>query len=304
MPTYNSSPYLQEAIESVLKQRYTDYEFIIVDNCSTDDTVDIINRYAASDRRIQLSVNSSNIGPVNNLNVCLQKSQGEYIKYLLSDDVLSSDVALERMVSILDADDDISLVATARSIIDQHSNIIKISSEYKEKIGYAGTEIIQDCLVEQKNKIGDPSGVMFRRKHAIRGFNGKYRQAVDLEMWFHILEQGNFAYIHEPLCSFREHPDQQTKKNISNRISLIDEPFLLLQTYAAKPYLAVSRVRREFMLYTPVYSIWKMYKKKMISKGLLVDKIKAHYSLTKFIVLYPLFKAYRVYYKISQERFA
>ena len=292
MPNYNFAQYLPEAIESVLRQSYTDYEFIIIDNCSTDNSADIIKRYAESDSRIRFSINRSNIGLVNNMNLCLEQAQGDYIKFLFSDDMLASDQAVKRMVCELDSDHEVALVATSRYLIDDISNIKKVLSEYRGETKYTGTRIIQDCLIEQKNKIGEPSVVMFRKENTARGFDGRYRQAVDLEMWFHILEQGKFIYLNEPLCAFREHPGQQTHVNISD-VSVIEEPFLLLRDYANKPYVRVSRFTREYMLYVPVYSIWKLYKKKRITKRDAITKIKEHYNYHKFILYYPLFKAYK-----------
>ncbi len=292
MPTYNFDRYLPEAIESVLKQSYGDFEFIIIDDCSKDNSVEVIKRYAEKDKRIIFKVNEDNLGMVNNWNLSLKYAQGEYIKFLFGDDVLVSDKALERMVLVLDTKDDIALVATARNVIDDRSVIRQVLSEYKGSIGYVGTDIIQDCLVEQKNKIGEPSVVMFRRKHASRGFDGRYRQAVDLEMWFHILEQGNFAYIDEPLCSFRSHPNQQTQINIAQRV-LSDEAFQLLEDYANKPYINLSPVKREYMRYVPVYAVWKQYKKKQITLQSALDKIRKHYNILKFIIFYPVFKVYK-----------
>lgn len=290
MPNYNLAPYLPEAIESALKQSYTDFEFIIIDNCSTDNSRDIIQRYAESDPRIRFSVNDHNVGMVNNLNLCLQHAKGDYIKYLLSDDLFASPKALEKMVSVLDANKDIALVATARNVIDDRSVIRQVLSEYKGSTCYVGTDIIQECLLEQKNKIGEPSVVLFRKKHADRGFDSRYRQAVDLEMWFYVLEQGNFAYLDEPLCSFRSHPKQQTHVNISQRV-VSDEAFKLLEDYANKPYVDLSKFKREYMLYVPVYAVWKQYKKKQISRQEALSKIKKHYTVFKFILFYPVFKA-------------
>ncbi len=135
MPNYNFAQYLPEAIESVLRQSYSDFEFVIIDNCSTDNSVEVIQRYAGKDARIKLNVNKQNIGLVNNLNLCLQKARGDYIKFLFSDDLLASENALEQMVTVLDAHEGISLVASARNVIDYQSSILKIWSEYKGKIG-------------------------------------------------------------------------------------------------------------------------------------------------------------------------
>ncbi len=291
MPNYNFARYLPDAIESVLKQSYTDFEFIIVDNCSTDDSAKIVRRYAGKDARIRLTTNDRNVGPVNNLNLCLQKVRAEYVKFLFSDDMLATDNALERMVSVLDDHQQVALVASARNVIDSCSNVIQKWSQYKGMIGYPGCKIIQDCLIEQKNKIGEPTAVLFRKRHAERGFDVRYRQAVDLEMWFHILEQGDFAYIDEPLCSFRQHDKQQTHMNTNElNMSLINEPFLLLQDYADKPYVQLSKLTREYMKYVPAYGIWKLYKKKKISKREAIEKIKEYYNIAKFVLFYPFFK--------------
>ncbi len=299
MPTYNFAQYLPEAIESVLKQSYGDYEFLIIDDCSHDDSAEVIRKYAQNDRRIIFSINDHNRGMVDNWNLCLESARGEYIKFLFGDDALFSDNALERMVSVLDAHKEVSLVASARYVIDDQSNIIEIWREYRAKVGYPGAKIIRDCLIEQKNKIGEPSAVMFRKKHAGRGFDARYRQAVDLEMWLHILEQGNFAYIDEPLCSFRRHAKQQTNVNIRGaNVSLVDESFSLLRQYAKKPYIKLPRLIREYMQYVPVYSIWKLYKNERISRQGALDKIKERYSLSKFVCYYPFFKTYKFFARL------
>ena len=302
MPTYNFARYLPEAIESVLKQSYADYEFLIIDDCSQDDSAEVIARYARQDTRIIASINTSNVGMVNNWNLCLQRARGEYIKFLFGDDLLSSDDALKKMVSILDAHKEIALVASARNVIDEQSDIIKIWSEYRRKIGYPGAKIIRDCLIEQKNKIGEPSVVLFRRKQAIRGFDARYRQAVDLEMWFHLLEQGNFAYLDEPLCSFRWHPQQQTNVNVrGTNVSLVEEAFLLLQSYADKPYIKMPLLIREYMQYVPVYSIWKLYKNDRISRAAAIAKIRERYNLSKFVSYYPFYKTYKFIARIVKS---
>jgi glycosyltransferase involved in cell wall biosynthesis len=292
IPTYNHSCFLPETIESVLKQSYGDYELLIIDDCSTDHTRDIIEKYANQDKRIISLINPVNRGMVKNWNLCLQIARGEYIKFLFDDDVFYSDKALEIMVSKLDGSADISLVSTARNIIDQKSCIIDVISEYKHKNGCKGTDIIQDCLIEQKNKIGEPSAVIFRKKHTERGFNERYRQIVDLEMWFHILELGRFVYIDNPLVSFRIHPAQQTRINMEHT-DLCIESFQLLQDYGSKPYLQLSAIEREYMRFVPVYSIWKLHKKGKISHKAALDEIKRKYSIHKFIILFPFYRFYK-----------
>lgn len=293
MPNYNHSLFLPEAIESVISQSYSDYEFIIIDNCSTDRSVEVIEKYSQQDRRISYKVNKSNIGPVENINLCLTYAKGDYIKYLFSDDAFVSNRAVEEMVSVLNVCNNVSLVASKRNVIDDKSNIIKVTPSYRRAGECPGIRIINDCLIEQRNMIGEPSAVMFRRKHAIRGFDTRYRQIVDLEMWFHLLEQGDFFYIDKPLCSFRSHPNQQTQINIAQR-ALSDEAFQLLEDYANKPYIHLSSIKREYMFFVPVYAVWKQYKKNEITMRCALDKIKKHYRIFHFFLFYPVFKIYRL----------
>jgi hypothetical protein len=164
-----------------------------------------------------------------------------------------------------------------------------------------GTEIIKDSLFSQRNKIGEPSVVMFRRRFAKRGFNEKYNQNVDWEMWFHILEQGNFAYIDEPLCSFRTHLLQQTSLNREKQIHLI-EPFYLLRDYAQKPYVDFLMFKKAYVLYLPAYEIWREFKKfRRISLLAAIRKIHRHYNLFKFIAIYPIFKIYKTTMSIMRR---
>src|SRR5687768_14893088 len=85
IPTYNYARYLDEAIQSAIRQTFTDFEIIIVDNNSTDNTAEVISKYL-TDPRIRYYRNKSNIGLINNFNRCLELATGQYIKFLLADD--------------------------------------------------------------------------------------------------------------------------------------------------------------------------------------------------------------------------
>lgn len=296
IPTYNYARFLPEAIDSVLRQTFTDYEILIIDDCSTDNTDEIVRRYADRDRRIRFKVNPANIGMVNNWNLCLFEARGEYIKPVFSDDLLSSPNALQKMVSLLDSDPNISLVGSARNIIDAESKIIKILSHFKKDTILPGETVINRCLSEQKNLIGEPTVVMFRKKDAERGFKPYYKQIVDLEMWFHLLEKGKFAHIHEPLCAFRIHADQQTVKS-SKSLSAVEDSFHLYEEYINKPYINVCTFHKKYIQYDNVYRIWKLYTTNNLSKTLAVKEIDSRYGYAKFLAWYPLYKIYKPFLK-------
>src|SRR5471032_2980636 len=97
IPTYNYARFLPEAIESILAQDFQDFELLISDDCSTDNSAEVIARYAAQDKRIRFQIHSANLGMVQNWNWCLSQARGEFIKYVFGDDKLASPTAITQM---------------------------------------------------------------------------------------------------------------------------------------------------------------------------------------------------------------
>ena len=114
VPTYNYAHYIGEAIESALNQTYTDFELIIVDDQSKDNTDEVVARYL-SDSRVSYYKNKVNLGLAANFNEALKYAKGEYIKYLLADDLLHPTL-LEKMVPVMDKYPDVSLVTSRRDM--------------------------------------------------------------------------------------------------------------------------------------------------------------------------------------------
>lgn len=108
MSVYNESEYIAEAIESILKQTYKKFEFIIVDDCSTDETPEIIKHYAESDNRIIFVQNETNLGLTQNLNKALNISNGAYIARMDGDDI-SLPERFERQIEFLNEHKEIML---------------------------------------------------------------------------------------------------------------------------------------------------------------------------------------------------
>lgn len=213
IPTYNYARYLPEAIESVLAQDWTDLELIISDDRSNDGSAEVVERYAAKDSRIRFTVQPANLGMVPNWNWCLSQARGEYIKFLFGDDRLGSPRALRQLHDLLQAHPDAALAASARSILRHDSSSAGIWDEFQSAGRHQGNTVLVRCLTEARNLIGEPSVTLFRRSQAGRGFDVRYKQLVDLEFWFHLLEQGDFVYTPEPLCCFRHHALQQSEKH-------------------------------------------------------------------------------------------
>jgi glycosyltransferase involved in cell wall biosynthesis len=253
MPTYNYASYLPEAIASVLAQDFQDFELLIVDDCSSDDTAGAVKPFCDRDTRVRFAVNPSNLGMVNNWKKCLDQARGRHIKFLFGDDKLSDPRALGKLLALLRDNPSATLAASARTILDEKSNVIEIVRPLRDGC-HNGRKIIAECLNENANLIGEPSAVMFRKKDAEKNFDPKHRQIVDLEMWFHLLENGDLACTREPLCAFRRHARQQSALNDASGLTR-QEHALFFVNYAMKEWLpakskfsalyALRRLRRK-----------------------------------------------------------
>jgi glycosyltransferase involved in cell wall biosynthesis len=124
MPVYHGEPFLEEAINSILAQTFEDFELIISDNASTDETENICKEYAAKDRRILYYRNKENIGAAKNYNRVFNLSKGKYFKWAAHDDVCAP-TFLERCVEALEKNARIVLSYPKTIIIDSHGNHVK-----------------------------------------------------------------------------------------------------------------------------------------------------------------------------------
>lgn len=297
IPSYNCAPFIGAAIESVLEQRYTDFELLIIDDCSTDASCEVIAGFLERDPRIVFLRNERNLGMVANWNRCIELARGEYIHYMFADDLFASPDCLQKMAAVLDADPGVSLVVSARNIIDEESRIKRVASHFRDGTVAAGARVIRRCLFEARNLIGEPSVVMFRKTQALRGFHPGYAQLVDLEMWFHLLEQGRFAYLGKPLASFRDHPGQQTKANM-RRMLHIDESIHLLRDFAGKPYNGFGTFTVWYLNYSQGYRIWKLHRQGLISRELAEERIGRSHDMARFLSLLPAYKICNPLFKL------
>jgi glycosyltransferase involved in cell wall biosynthesis len=207
IPVYNCDKYIGQAIESVLSQTFKDLELIIVNNHSSDKTLEIINRY--KDPRIRLINNPKTLSAEENWNKALFEAKGKYIKLLCADDILYSS-CLERQYSIINepSNEGIVLVCCGRDIINMRKdNIYKRS--FKGSSGkLSGKEAIKKLVRAGTNLIGEPAAVLFKASILDRtgGFNGSIPYVIDLDLWCRILNYGSIYIISESLCAFRVSP--------------------------------------------------------------------------------------------------
>jgi glycosyltransferase involved in cell wall biosynthesis/lysophospholipase L1-like esterase len=220
LPVFNGARHLSEAIDSALSQTYSDFELLIADDCSVDDSPTIIDRYAKQDKRVIAWRNERNQGLFPNYNICIKRASGKYIKPFAQDDVFQPTL-LERLVGILDDNSSISVVACARRPIDANGLPIKPASEIEGKLAkpflrdtkLSAIEAISSSLNECLNWLGEPSAQMYRSAASEKEFDTSFQQIGDLENSFHLLQSGDYFFVADELCSFRKHTASATVKN-------------------------------------------------------------------------------------------
>jgi len=199
MPVYNSALYLAEAIESILSQSFTDFEFILIDDGSTDDSRKIIESYVGKDARISF-VSRENKGISFTRNQLLSIAKGKYIAWMDSDDI-SDKLRLEKQVNYLTDNTLCVAVGCMTEFIDQEG--LKICS-WKTPITH--NEIDQWHINGKGGGIVFPSSMMVGKAlHKAGGFDSSLTGAEDLDLFLRLAELGQIENIKEVLFIYRQH---------------------------------------------------------------------------------------------------
>ena len=294
VPVYNGEAFLAECLESILAQDFADMEILIADDASTDGSVALVERYATRDSRIRWWRNPDNLGLAGNWNGCLRAAKGQYIKYVHQDDKLVSPLAIRKMVEVLDNHPEVSLVSSMSQVLDECSRVIELRKYFESGV-MDGRRVIVRCLERLSNMIGEPSVVMFRREQAVRGYNEHLRQLLDLDLWFHLLEQGQFAYVAEPLCAFRRHAAQQSEINCQSG-ETADEDLTLLACYYAKPWLRGIMTRQ-----TMFAQIYPLRKRRGTRARTAHAKLKQTFGIGWYVMFWLWWKISRPFQKFCKR---
>jgi glycosyltransferase involved in cell wall biosynthesis len=212
IPTYNYRRYLSDALNSSLNQTFRDIEVLVVDNCSDDGSMELIEEFARRDARVLPHRNERNIGMAGNFNRCLELARGRYIKFLCADDVLEPR-CVEALVGGMESREDVRLAACARYYFAEVGRPGKKVAYTSRPETLAGAQVLRDCFYKG-NLIGEPTAVLFRRSDAAAGFDGSYLQIFDMEYWLRLLENGWFSLVPEALCGIRQHPETGSTGNL------------------------------------------------------------------------------------------
>lgn len=219
MSVYNDEKYIEEAIDSILNQSLQDFEFIIIDDASTDQTSQILRLASQNDKRIKVYRNDSNIGLTKSLNKGLGLINSKYVARMDSDDV-SMPYRLEKQLEVFKANPNSVLVTSNVDIINEDGIV------WHQPRRYASNSQIAWLLVFY-NYIGGHSQVMFQRDSvlAVGGYNETYKYSQDYDLWVRLSELGDINLIDDVLLQYRQRVGSITdtksdeQQNYSLRIS-------------------------------------------------------------------------------------
>lgn len=197
MSVYNGERYLSEAVESILSQTFRDFEFIIIDDGSTDSSWAILTKYADQDQRVRLFKNEENLGLTKSLNKGLKLAQGEYIARQDADDISFRD-RFEKQVKYLDGHPNTVLVSGEWEMIDSQGTSLGKTSRTTESALVAWYLLFF-------NYIGGHSQVMYRREPVMHlgGYAEDFRYSQDYNLWSRLVQLGDFYILPDVLIKYR-----------------------------------------------------------------------------------------------------
>lgn len=220
MSVFNGDQWLEESIQSILSQTFTNFEFIVINDGSKDRSLDIIKKHARKDNRIIL-IDKSNSGLADSLNYGISKARSDWIARIDSDDLSMPD-RIQRQYAICKNKPNISLLGAGFIEIDSRG---KMGRTFKYPTSHS--QLVKRLSSERS--VFPHSSAFFKKAivQKVGGYRIRFKNCQDLDLWFRLSEYGNIGCISEPLVKIRQHEGQKTKLEqgrlsiVFNRIAMI-----------------------------------------------------------------------------------
>ena len=255
LPVYNGANYIQQAIDSVLAQSYTNWTFLIVDNCSTDSTAEICKPYL-DDPRFQYILNETNLGVHGNFHKALSLCKTTYFAYLSHDDIYVRPDAFAEARSILEADKTLAMVNAPVRWLDSKSEFIP--SFGASNVGFqgkvAGKTVAKASIVRCRNLYG--IAVLSRTEfgqHLL--LDKRLHQASDVNFFAGIGGERDVFVLQNPAYAIRFH---QTNNTLRQYDTLIDEMNIVAQNHGIQ-LSATEHIMQKLNAYKVRLGKWVFY---------------------------------------------
>lgn len=264
LPVYNGETFLRESIDSVRSQTYQNWELIIVDDCSTDNTAEISLAYQEMDSRIHYFKNEKNLRLPRNLNKGFSLTHGDYLTWTSDDNIYNPD-ALEKMCTVIESDSDIQFVYASCRIIDEHGKEI----EYITVDGHGDTYIVG----------GNPVGACFLYTRYVYETIGNYNPDLvlveDFDYWQRVFAKFKTYGIPEILYNYRMHGGALTSTMRQDQFN--------------------QNLEKTLLKNAPLFGKMTLYQKYCFYKGLYNCREKLGDTNNPYRKKYKLFSAYHFF---------
>lgn len=240
MSCYNAQDTVDRAVQSILDQTFRDFEFIVIDDGSSDQTLDKLKDWASQDNRIVIIQNTENVGLAESLNKGIKQAKGLYIARMDADD-WAFDQRLERQVAFLEDHPTIDILGSA---------VINVSEEGQEKGEAQLPEMHDDILsrVFRKTIVFHPTVMLKRDIYLTYGmYDPQLRWAEDADLWYRIYDKVKFHNLKEPLLYYTVKSNfrlKHARQNLNVKIKNLKKRGLLLRYSPQLAYDVMNYVRK------------------------------------------------------------
>jgi glycosyltransferase involved in cell wall biosynthesis len=283
IPAYNAMNYLAETLESVLKQTFTNFEVLIINDGSSDNIVEWASEI--QDARVRL-ICQDNQGLAGARNTGIWCSKGEYLAFLDADDIWEP-TKLEKQVKCLNENADIGLVSCWISHVDENGNIVGFTNVPK----FTGTDLKRELFTF--NNILCGSTPILRRScfEKVGFFERSLKSAEDWDMWLRIARYYSISVIREPLVRYRHHSNNMSK-NLRVMVQEVDK--VMERAYKSPPP-EMRRLKGVGGSLVRIYAAWECINKGDIpeafgfAKQALIQRPQLVFSISYFHLLLLIF---------------
>jgi glycosyltransferase involved in cell wall biosynthesis len=300
IPTYNGEKYIKECFESVFRQTYPAYEILVVDDQSTDRTVEIVKKYQNDLKNISLYINNKNLGLTGNWNRCIELSKNKWIKFVFQDDILYPD-CLRKMYDQLKKDNSEFCICGRDFILEDNiSDYLRdfylnkvIKPEKLFKPGNISKETFSVLISNYlfNNVLGEPTTFLFNKSLVLRygKFSRDIPQLCDYEFAVRLASNTGFSFVPDSLVKFRVHGHSASQENHKYQSDILEdiEPLLLLHRYLFSQHynILMKQVNRK--------ALFKDFSRKL-------DLLNKKYGLVvtskifrRYLFSYPFFQLHK-----------
>ena len=257
---YNYGHFLATCLNSILKQTFTDFELILINDKSTDNSLEVIKPYLA-DPRVRLVDHGENQGFTRSLIEGAELSRGKYLTVISADDWSTDPTAFAQQIAVMEQDPQIAFAFTNYGFYREEQHCVYIMFPASTSYVRPGHDLLQEVWLERSPL---HSGTIIRKTAyiAIGGYDPKMRYAIDTKMWAGLCHVGKVAYLHDMLYAYRTHGSNMSKgktvvtQSIKEVLHLVDWSYRMLPAVKQRElaWLHKKAVRKALSSYTIMFT--------------------------------------------------